>query len=204
MAGNAADVTHAGRHDAKGADPVYPGSTSAFAGDPAVNVLGTVKLAVGAISSSWHNLREVYDGSSLASWYNEWGALRGSAHSNSKFDALVRAIGRTDWSSSTHQGAGYAAMEIINSARTSQFFGRHWIDGSLFRNAVRHSDVLVWRTGDPDPTSDTTGVYGYGSGSTGYTQSISASTFVILIQAASGDSTPTWAPVGRTLRFNLS
>lgn len=204
MAGNAADITHAARHASNGADPVLPGSSTAYTGDPGVDVLGLVKLPVGIITSSWHNLREVYDGSALASWLNEWGALRGSAHSNSKFDALVRAIGRTDYSTATHQGAGYAAMELISQARTSQFWGRHWLDGVLFRNAVKHVDVLLWHTGDPDPTSDTTGVYGYGAASTGYTQSISPSTLVILIQNTSADTTPSWAPAGRTLRFNLA
>jgi hypothetical protein len=183
---------------------VLPGSLTAYTGDPGNAPLGTIKLPLGAITSSWHNTREVYDGGALASWLNEWGALRGSAHSNSKFDALVRAIGRTDYASATHQGAGYAAMEIINSARTSQYWGRHWLDGTLIRNAVKHVDTLLWLTGSPDPTADTSGQYGYGAASTGYTPSISPSTFAILVHTSSAEAAQSWAPAGRSLRLNLS
>jgi hypothetical protein len=158
------------------------------------------------VTSAFANLAEVYVNSSLSTWLNEWGAMRGQPHSNSKFDALVRAFRRTDLSTSTHQGSGYAAFEIINgpTTRDRQWWGRDYASGALFREAVKHMDVLLWHTGDPDPTTDTTGVYGYGSASTGYTQSISPTTLVILIQNASAEATPSWAPAGRTIRFNLA
>lgn len=208
MTGNATGPLHASRHSTGAADAIAPDSIGAilrdksYTADPGAPRMITRITAT--VTSSFSNLAENYINSALASWRNEWGALRGSAHSNSKFDALVRAIGRTDYSGAVHQGAGYAAFETISSARDQQHWGRHWVDGALFREAVKHMDLFVWKTGDPDPTTDTTGQFSYGSASTGYTASISSTTFVILIQNASTDSTPSWAPAGRTLRFNLA
>jgi hypothetical protein len=181
-------------------DPVIRDAT--YTADPGVPRLITRINAT--VTSSFTNLREVYVNGSLASWLNEWGALRGSAQSNSKFDALVRAIARTDYAAATHQGAGYAAMELISAARDVQFWGRHWLTGVLIRYGIFHNDLLVWATGKPDPTTDTTGAYGYGAASTGYGQTIPASTFVILVQNSAAEATPSWAPNTRTLRINLA
>lgn len=74
----------------------------------------------------------------MVSWLNEWGALRGTSPYTFG-DALVRGIRET--------GDGITAGNVLElTDRRSTpivMWGRSWIDGSLRRNGIKHTDVYV-------------------------------------------------------------
>jgi|GEM_PF-3445685 len=62
-----------------------------------------------ALTTTWSNMREVWVGTAMASWLNEWGALRGTG-GYSWGDALVRAV-RSDSLSSPSTSS---AIEVVD------------------------------------------------------------------------------------------
>jgi len=76
------------------------------AGDPGLPVW-TRRLTT-SLMTTWSNMREVWVGTTLASWMNEWGALRGTG-GYSWGDALVRAI-RSDSISPSQT----SAIEVVD------------------------------------------------------------------------------------------
>lgn len=87
----------------------------------------------------------------LATWRNEWGALRGTPASYYKDDALLRAVGRSDL---TNQSGGF--IELQNAARTT-IFAIRWRDGVIVRNGVETASVVVLGPSDSVPAGTPAG-----------------------------------------------
>jgi len=98
-------------------------ATASPAGDPGAPVWK--RFLTSSLATTWSNLREVYVNSSLKSWLNEWGALRGTSP-YTWGDALVRAIrGAGDGISGTN-----SAIEIVdrraNDGSSNTMWGVGW------------------------------------------------------------------------------
>jgi hypothetical protein len=81
----------------------------------------------------------------LASWWNEWGALRGTSP-YAWGDALVRG--------KRHDASGITAgnvVELEDSTNDVVVWGRQWIDGALVRNGIVMADVYITDDADTDP-----------------------------------------------------
>jgi hypothetical protein len=133
-----------------------PAPTQRYDDDPARPV-STVRLAY-PVSVASSNVEEVRvgdaDPGTLATWRNEWGALRGTPPTTTyKDDALLRAVPRGDLTS----GNNGCAVELQNAARTATVYGRRWRDGALIRNGTAMADVVVLAPGAPVPAGTAEG-----------------------------------------------
>jgi len=121
----------------------------------------------------------------LASWTNEWGAIRGTSPYGSWGDALVRAI-RVDDDGITNGTA--AAVEVVDrrtGATAQTMWGRSWVDGGIIRNSQKPTETYTWTYGDADPT-------------VGGTVDLPARVSWIIKLNTSAD-VPSWVPAGSTI-----
>lgn len=101
------------------------------AGDPGAPVWK--RTLTTALSSTWANLREVWVGSTLSAWLNEWGALRGTspypgATGSGSPDALVRAI-RTSTDGITGSNSAIEVVDRRTAGQSNTMIGWGW-DGA--------------------------------------------------------------------------
>lgn len=111
----------------------------------------------GTLATSSGNVNEHWINGTLRGYDNEWGAKRGRAGVYPTYaDALVRAIIEAGDYVGT-PGAGANAIEIVDrnfaAGNQRQTWGRAWANGQLIRKGVAVNEVIVWRTGDTDPTT---------------------------------------------------
>ncbi len=111
-------------------------------------------VLTGTLVTTLQNIVEHWVGSTMQSWSNEWGALRGRQPYPAYVDALVRAIIQTGDNVTTGAGAsGGCTVELVDRRGTeTTLWGRKWNGGDLVRNNVVMADTYV--TTYTDPTAD--------------------------------------------------
>ena len=101
------------------------------------------------LSTSQMDISRHYVNGTVASWQNEWGALRGTAPYEWG-DALVRGVrNNTD---GIYAGRFIELVDRRSGAGTNPMYGRKWRDGVLVRNGIDMADVWVRSGNDPIPS----------------------------------------------------
>ena len=86
------------------------------------------RTLTGVLATTWTNLQETWIGSKLASWHNEWGALRGtSPYTNG--DALVRAM-RDSTDGIVGQASALELVDRRTAGQSNTMWGVGW-DGTV-------------------------------------------------------------------------
>lgn len=90
---------------------------------PAAPVLGKVTMPSN-LDTTWRRIREVWVGTTMASWLNQWGALRGTSFF-AWGDALVRAI-RDDTITTPNSGALEVVDRRASVSNSPTLWGAGW------------------------------------------------------------------------------